>query len=93
MHTSLRNRMTNSMDLTPETQVRGGQVWVEMEAAVGELCESRQAAVRLYMESLSVPEIAERLGQCRKQTANQLYRGLSDLRQVLEARGVTPYPG
>lgn len=90
MSTSVRQRATNSMDLSPETRARGQQVGVAMASAVDEVVPSRQAAVRLYLEGLGVSEIAARLRQPRKTTANQVYRGLEDMRRVLDARGVRP---
>jgi len=90
MSTSVRRRATDSMDLSPETRVRGGQVGAAMEEAVGDVVPSRQAAVKLYLEGHGVSEIAQQLGQPRKTTANQVYRGLEDLRRALEARGVRP---
>lgn len=90
MSTSVRQGATNSMDLSPETQARGVQVGDAMWAAVDDVVEARRPAVKLYLEGHGVSEIAECLGQPRKTTANQVYRGLMDLRQSLEARGVRP---
>jgi RNA polymerase sigma factor (sigma-70 family) len=90
MSTSIRRRATNSMDLSPETRVRGGQVGAAVQEAIGEVVASRQSAVRLYLEGHGVGEIARRLDQPRKTTANQVYRGLEDLREALRLRGVEP---
>jgi len=90
MTTSVRTRLCDSMELSPETEARGGQVGDELQQALGKLNEARRQAVELHLQSYSVPEIAEKLGQGRKQTANQVYRGLADMRKHLTAQGVTP---
>jgi RNA polymerase sigma factor (sigma-70 family) len=90
MRTSLRGRLVDSRELTPETRVRGSQVGRAIEAAIDQVTPTRRQAVKLYLEDRKIPEVAETLGQDRKKTANQVYRGLADLRAILEAEGLRP---
>lgn len=90
MSPSMPERIMNSGDLSPETQVRGSQVGEALLECVATLKESRRRAVTLYLQDHPVPEIAERMGCDRKRASNLLYRGLEDLREALRSRGLAP---
>lgn len=52
------------------------------------IADSRRAALALYLQGHSVPEASQLLGWPRKRTENCVYRGLANLRECLEAKGV-----
>jgi len=58
--------------------------------ALGLLAESRRAVVRMHLAGYDRDEIAELLGWSEAKTRNLLYRGLNDLRQILESWGMRP---
>jgi DNA-directed RNA polymerase specialized sigma24 family protein len=58
--------------------------------AIGMLAESRRAVVRMHLAGYEREEIAQLLGWSEAKTRNLLYRGLADLRQVLESWGTHP---
>lgn len=55
--------------------------------AVDALIDSRRQVVKLYLLSLSIPEIAGYLNWSLDKTRNLLYRGLADLRKKLKDMG------
>ncbi len=59
-----------------------------MEEAVGlaveRLIHSRRQVVKLYLLSLTIPEIASYLNWTQDKTRNLLYRGLADLKESLK---------
>ena len=61
--------------------------------AISLLAESRRAVVRMHLAGYDRDEIAELLGWSEAKTRNLLYRGLADLRQVLESWGMRPGAG
>jgi RNA polymerase sigma factor (sigma-70 family) len=90
MSPSMPDRIMNSADLSPETQVRGAEIGQVMLDCLGTLKTDRRRAVALYLQDHPVPEIAERLDCDRKRASNLVYRGLSDLRDALRSRGFEP---
>jgi RNA polymerase sigma-70 factor (ECF subfamily) len=58
--------------------------------AIGLLQESRRAVVRMHLAGYEREEIAQLLGWSEAKTRNLLYRGLADLRQILESWGIHP---
>ena len=90
MSPSMPDRIVNSGELSPETRVHGAGVGESVVAAVHGLSDDRRRAVTLYLQDHTVPEIADLLGWDRKRASNCVYRGLADLREVLEVRGVLP---
>lgn len=58
--------------------------------AIALLAESRRAVVRMHLAGYERNEIAELLGWTEAKTRNLLYRGLADLRQILESWGIGP---
>lgn len=90
MSPSLPDRIANSGDLSPETLVRGAQIGQEVLDGLATLSTHRRRAVTLYLQDHQVPAVARMLGCDRKRASNLVYRGLSDLRDALRARGVVP---
>lgn len=90
MSPSLPDRIANSRQRPPETEVRGQQIGEVLLTCLGGLLPDRRAAVTLYLQDHSVPEVAAVLGWEHKRTANLIYRGMEDLRGALRERGLTP---
>jgi RNA polymerase sigma factor (sigma-70 family) len=61
--------------------------------AIALLVESRRAVVRMHLAGYEREEIAELLGWSEAKTRNLLYRGLADLRAILESWGIRPESG
>jgi RNA polymerase sigma factor (sigma-70 family) len=60
-----------------------------MEAVAG-LPEARRVPVRMHLAGYGRDEIASALGWTEPKTRNLIYRGLADLRDLLQARGIGP---
>jgi RNA polymerase sigma factor (sigma-70 family) len=58
--------------------------------AMALLPESRRAVVRMHLAGYERDEIAALLGWTEPKTRNLLYRGLADLREILESWGIRP---
>lgn len=58
--------------------------------ALALLAEPRRAVVRMHLAGYDRYEIAELLGWSEPKTRNLLYRGLADLRRILESWGIGP---
>ena len=54
------------------------------------LAESRRAVVRMHLAGYERAEIGDLLGWSEAKTRNLLYRGLADLRQILDSWGIRP---
>lgn len=67
-----------------------GEVADAVHRAIALLAESRRAVVRMHLAGYERHEIADLLGWSEAKTRNLLYRGLADLRQVLESWGIRP---
>jgi RNA polymerase sigma-70 factor (ECF subfamily) len=67
-----------------------GEVAAAVHRAMSLLAESRRAVVRMHLAGYERHEIAELLGWSEAKTRNLLYRGLADLRQVLDSWGIRP---
>ncbi|MFK7955982.1 MAG: RNA polymerase sigma factor [Lysobacterales bacterium] len=55
---------------------------------LGQLADSRRQALVLYLQGHTVPEAAEMLDWPNKRTENCVYRGLANLRECLNRKGV-----
>jgi RNA polymerase sigma factor (sigma-70 family) len=66
----------------------------EVEEAVGRAIDAlparRQPVVRMYLAGYNSSEIAGVFGWSEPKARNLLYRGLSELRTILQAAGLTP---
>jgi len=73
--------------------LEGTELAATVHRAIGLLAESRRAVVRMHLAGYERHEIADLLGWTEPKTRNLLYRGLADLRQILESWGVGPSAG
>ena len=84
------------VDVAPDTRRRADSRLEEHELAdavhraIALLAESRRAVVRMHLSGYERHEIAELLGWTEAKTRNLLYRGLADLREILESWGIGP---
>jgi RNA polymerase sigma factor (sigma-70 family) len=60
----------------------------KLTEAVGLLIESRRRVVKLYLMDLTIEEIAAFYGWSKNKTRNLLYRGLADLKRLLQEKDV-----
>lgn len=67
-----------------------GDLAAIVAGAVDQITASRRPVLRMYLAGYDREEIAGLLGWSEAKTRNLLYRGLADLRRLLEARGITP---
>lgn len=58
--------------------------------AISRLAPARQVAVRMHLAGYPREEIAQTLGWTDAKARNLIYRGLADLREILEREGVRP---
>jgi RNA polymerase sigma-70 factor (ECF subfamily) len=83
-------------DVAPDTRRRADSRLDEHELAdavhraIAMLAESRRAVVRMHLSGYERHEIADLLGWTEAKTRNLLYRGLADLREILESWGIGP---
>lgn len=56
--------------------------------AMEQLIESRRKAVKLFLLNMTIEEIAVFLKWSKDKTRNLLYRGLSDLKNILKEKGI-----
>ncbi len=59
-----------------------------MIKAADRLLDSRKTVVKLYLLNMSLPEISDYLNYSQAKTRNLLYRGLEDLKKILEEIGL-----
>jgi RNA polymerase sigma factor (sigma-70 family) len=84
------------VDVAPDTRRRAdsrldqNELADAVHRAIALLAESRRAVVRMHLAGYERHEIAELLGWTEAKTRNLLYRGLADLREILESWGVGP---
>jgi RNA polymerase sigma-70 factor (ECF subfamily) len=77
-----------SREGNPEQQASGREVREAIRQCLSGLAKSRRRAVTLHLLGHSLAEIGALLECRRKQAENLVYRGLTDLRACLTARGV-----
>ena len=83
-------------EIAPDTRRRADSRLDEHELAdavhraIAMLAESRRAVVRMHLAGYERHEIADLLGWTEAKTRNLLYRGLADLREILESWGIGP---
>jgi len=73
-----------------DSNLEGDELAATVHRATGMLIEARRAVVRMHLAGYDREEIADLLGWSEPKTRNLLYRGLADLRQILESWGVRP---
>ncbi|HEX8716843.1 MAG TPA: sigma-70 family RNA polymerase sigma factor [Gemmatimonadaceae bacterium] len=74
----------------PERTLAASELATQVDEAIGEIVASRRPVVRMYLTGYTREEIADLLGWTEAKTRNLLYRGLADLRELLQARGIGP---
>ena len=74
----------------PERETAARQVGSAIQGCLQRLVKTRRLAVTLYLQGYGVPEAAQLLGWRRKKVENLVYRGLADLRQCLDTKGIKP---
>jgi len=74
----------------PEQEAFARSLGREIRRCLEGLIASRRVAVTLHLLGCPVPEIAQRLRCPEKSADNRVYRGMKNLRDCLEAKGLTP---
>jgi RNA polymerase sigma-70 factor (ECF subfamily) len=74
----------------PEQDLAATEVGEAITQCLSGLGDDRRRAVTLHLQGHTVPQAAALLGWDAKRTENLVYRGLAELRQCLEAKGVKP---
>ncbi len=74
----------------PEVALKGQRITAGIDDCMQGIAPDRRAAVGLYLQGMSVPEVARALQWNRKRAENQVYRGLADLRRCLLSKGLRP---
>jgi RNA polymerase sigma-70 factor (ECF subfamily) len=74
----------------PERRVQAERIGLGIQECLGRLAWPRRAAVTLWLQGCSVPEIAERRSWGFKRAHNLVYRGLANMRSCLESKGLAP---
>lgn len=83
-------------DVAPDPRRRadagleGDELAAAVHRATGMLAEARRAVVRMHLAGYDREEIADLLGWTEPKTRNLLYRGLADLRQILDSWDIRP---
>jgi len=72
----------------PDADAEAASLGIVVQAGVNSLGLSRRTVVKLHLEGFRRDEIEALLGWSEAKTRNLLYRGLSDLRGYLVARGI-----
>lgn len=74
----------------PERETVAREVGSAIQVCLLKLVRTRRLAVTLYLQGYGVPQAAQLLGWRRKKVENLVYRGLADLRQCLNTKGINP---
>ncbi len=74
----------------PERWFEEAELLNQVMESVSRLPETRRVPVRMHLAGYKRHEIAEALNWTEPKTRNLIYRGLSDLRAMLLARGIGP---
>lgn len=77
----------------PEEALARAELAQALARAMLELSTTRRTAVRLYLVGYSRDEIARMTGWTEAKARNLIYRGLAELRGILERRGIRPEDG
>jgi RNA polymerase sigma-70 factor (ECF subfamily) len=76
--------------VNPERRVAARATGEAIRQCMSSLLRSRRRAVMLHLQGHSLDETSVQLGCSRKKADNLVYRGLSELRACLKARGFEP---
>ena len=72
----------------PAALLAESELATQVAAVVDTITPSRRPVVRMHLAGYSRDDIAAMLGWTEAKTRNLLYRGLADLREGLQARGI-----
>ena len=75
---------------SPEQDAFGHELGREIYDCLGHLREKRRVATTLYLQGHSIVQIADLMAWKPKATENLVYRGVQQLRQCLENKGLKP---
>lgn len=81
------DRPATSLD--PERAASAREISLQVRACLRKLEISRRRAVVLRLAGYGHAEAAQRLGMTVRQLANFIHRGMKQLRQCLQAKGIT----
>lgn len=73
---------------SPERQAERRELAAKIQSALSRLSGNRRQAVALHLEGMTTQEVADLLGWTEPKARNLVYRGLSDLRELLRAEGI-----
>lgn len=74
----------------PEEETAARSLGSEIRDCLKGIVPSRRVAVTLHLLGCPVPEVARRLGCPEKSADNRVYRGMKNLRECLESKGLRP---
>ena len=74
----------------PERSTLGRSLGREIRRCLEDIVPSRRLAVTLHLLGCPVPEVSKRLHCSEKSADNRVYRGMQNLRDCLEAKGLKP---
>lgn len=74
----------------PERTAASNEIGRGIRECLKAMRRERRLAVALHLQGHSVPEAARLLEWATKRTENLVYRGLSDLRDCLQTKGLRP---
>jgi RNA polymerase sigma-70 factor (ECF subfamily) len=73
---------------SPEKQAQIVQILDRVETCIDRLSDNRQLAVRLHLQGLTTQETADLNGWTEAKARNLTYRGLHELRAMLQREGI-----
>jgi RNA polymerase sigma-70 factor (ECF subfamily) len=74
----------------PERSAGASEIGRSITDCLGRLARARRLAVTLHLQGHSFADAGRLLGWTTKRVEHLVYRGLSELRRCLEAKGVSP---
>jgi RNA polymerase sigma factor (sigma-70 family) len=74
----------------PDSALESAELGSIVSAAVDQVTPSRRPVLRMYLAGYDRDEIGSLLGWTEAKTRNLLYRGLAELRALLQERGIGP---
>ncbi len=72
----------------PDREAERRELVAKVKAAMARLPDNRRTAVALHLEGMTTQEIANLVGWSEPKARNLVYRGLSDVREHLQAAGI-----
>ncbi len=81
----------NKTNILPDQEYERGKLMDILEESIDTMIDSRRQVLKLYIIGMSKKEIAKFLGWSVDKVRNLLYRGIKDLKIILEKRGVMSF--